>query len=395
MKVLLIDVNCNGSSTGKLVYQIYQYLNNKGNTCAVCYGRGKSIRETNIYKFGLDWETSLHALLTRITGYTGCFSFFSTKKLINYIERFKPDIVHIHEMHAYFLNISQLLNYLSEKGIPTVFTLHCEFNYTGKCGHSLECEKWKTRCGHCPHLNNYPKTFLFDHTRKMHMQKEKLFHLMSTSVITTVSPWLTERAQQSFFKDWKIRTVYNGIDTSIFTPRSTRQLKEKLMIGTRKVIIAVASHIMNPEKGGTYLESLARRMTNYAFVLVGTDEKNIRFNDNILYIPKITNQIKLSEFYSLGDVFVLCSLKETFSLTCIEALCCGTPVAGFRCGAPEMIFEEPYALFVEYGDIDALEKVIIRQLLNKNCSISTYGKKFSLDNMLTKYKTIYEEILKV
>ena len=99
MRVLLIDVNCKYSSTGKIVYDLFQYINATDDEAAVCYGRGEVINEPGIYKFGLDLETKLHAFLTRITGLTGCFSFFSTKRLIDYIEKFKPDVVHIHELH--------------------------------------------------------------------------------------------------------------------------------------------------------------------------------------------------------------------------------------------------------------------------------------------------------
>ena len=175
MRVLLIDVNCKYSSTGKIVYDLYTHINNNGDVAAICYGRGPLVKEKNIYKFGLDWETYLHALLTRITGYTGCFSYFSTKRLISFIEKFQPDVVHIHELHAYFVNITMLIEYLKKKNINTIMTLHCEFIYTGKCGHAFECEKWKTECERCQHLQYYPKTLFFDHTNKMFKKKEILF----------------------------------------------------------------------------------------------------------------------------------------------------------------------------------------------------------------------------
>ena len=361
--------------------------------CAICYGRGSLISEDNIFKFGLDWETRLHALLTRVTGFTGCFSMFSTKRLIKYIDDFKPDIVNIHEMHAYFVNIKPLLEYLAKKRILTVFTLHCEYNYTGKCGHALGCEKWKNRCGKCPLLHKYPKVLFFDHTKYMHKQKEELFKLHSGAVITTVSPWLTERAEQSFLKKRTIYTIYNGIDTNVFFPRNIDQLKCKMGLADKKVVVGIASNIMNNEKGGQYLEKLAQNMPELSFLFVGTDEKKIRRKDNVIYIPKVMNKEELAEYYSVGDVFVICSLKETFSLTCAEALCCGTPIAGFECGAPETIFEEPYAFFVEYGDVEALKQAVYKQLKNKAEGISQYGQRFSTINMLDKYIKIYQDLI--
>lgn len=130
----MIDVNCKNSSTGRIVYDLYSNINASGDVAAVCYGRGQKIDEPNIFKFGLDWETCLHAMLTRLTGFTGCFSFFSTRRLLNFIREFQPDVVHIHELHAYFVNIKLLISYLKKAEIRIVCTLHCEFMYTGNAG---------------------------------------------------------------------------------------------------------------------------------------------------------------------------------------------------------------------------------------------------------------------
>ena len=144
MKILLIDACCKYGSTGKIVYSLYQCIKQSGHTVAVCYGRGEEINEPNIYKFGLDWETYLHAGLARLTGKNGYYSPLSTKRLINYIEKFKPDVIHIHELHAYFVNIYPLLEYIKKKKIKVVWTFHCEYMYTGRCGYSYECNKWLT-----------------------------------------------------------------------------------------------------------------------------------------------------------------------------------------------------------------------------------------------------------
>ena len=134
MKILLIDVNCKKSSTGQIVYDLYQSINSSGDNAVVAYGRGQKIIEEGIYKFGLDFETLFHAGMTRLTGYMGKYSFFSTWRLLKYIKKFKPDIVHIHELHAYFVNIKSLLKFLKKNKIKTLFTLHCDFMFTGKCG---------------------------------------------------------------------------------------------------------------------------------------------------------------------------------------------------------------------------------------------------------------------
>ena len=204
MRILYINSVCRRGSTGKIVYDLYTQSRADGHAAAICYGRGDRIEEEKICKFGLDWETYLHALLTRLTGWTGCFSFFSTRRLLRFIREFQPDVVHIHELHAYFVNLKPLLRYLAEQHIPVVQTLHCEFTYTGKCGHAYECTRWQADCGKCPHLRDYPKTLWFDHTATMLRQKKELFGALKHLTIAAPVAWLADRARDSFRKSRKI-----------------------------------------------------------------------------------------------------------------------------------------------------------------------------------------------
>ncbi|MBR5321984.1 MAG: glycosyltransferase [Clostridia bacterium] len=399
MKVLLIDVNCEDSSTGKIVYDTYNYIIKNNDQAAVCYGRGKKIKENNIFKFGIDIETYLHALLTRITGFTGVFSPLSTMRLLRYIKKFRPDVVHIHELHAYFLNVSILLRFLEKNNIPVVHTLHCEFSYTGKCGHADECEQWKTECKNCPKVREYPQSMFFDQTQKMFKKKKNVFSKLKKMIITTPSNWITERAKQSFLGNREIRTIYNGINTEIFCPQNSGDfIRRKYGISEQqKIVLSVAPNILSSRKGGEYVLRCANTLgeKGYFFILIGADEADKWNQKNVLVLPKIYDKELLAKFYSAADVFVLCSKKETFSLTCAEALCCGTPVVGFKCGAPEMIFPEPYAKFVEYGDIDALSTLITEITLN-NIDAEEISKfsisRYSNDKMLESYYEIYRKI---
>lgn len=363
MRVLLIDVNCKGSSTGQIVYNLYSYLNSRSDEAAVCYGRGEKIDEKNIFKFGLDWETYLHAFFTRLTGYTGCFSFFSTRRLIKYIEHFKPDVVHIHELHAYFVNIKQLLEYLGKKGIKVVHTLHCEFSYTGKCGHSVDCEKWKTECGKCPHLHDYVSTMLFDHTKQMQKAKREAFARIKDLTIVTPSQWLADRAKQSFFGDRPIEVVHNGIDTSIFRPVDSSSLRKELGIKPdEKVILALAPNLMSKEKGGAFVLQIAKELKEESirFVLVGVDKPEEIADLRIIVKGRVYDKQLLAQYYSMADIFVICSERENYPTTCLEAQACGTPVCGFKTGGTiETVVGQLKQNFVDYGDIDGLTQVIM------------------------------------
>lgn len=270
-RVLLIDVNCKFSSTGKIVYNLFKGLKEDGREAAICYGRGDEIHEEGIYKFGLDWETNIHAGLARITGYNGCFSPLSTKRLIAYIEEFQPDVIHIHELHAYFVNIKPLLEYIKKRKIKVVWTFHCEYMYTGKCGYTYDCKKYMSGCGNCPAIKEYPKSILFDKTKQMYLIKKKLLEDMDVEIITP-SKWLADRVKLSFLKDKKIRVIHNGIDINIFHPMNVDDLKKQLNISPKdKVVIAIAPDIMIERKGGKQVLKLAKSMIDQSvvFVLVG------------------------------------------------------------------------------------------------------------------------------
>lgn len=270
-RVLLIDVNCKFSSTGKIVYNLFKGLKEDGREAAICYGRGDEIHEEGIYKFGLDWETNIHAGLARITGYNGCFSPLSTKRLIAYIEEFQPDVIHIHELHAYFVNIKPLLEYIKKRKIKVVWTFHCEYMYTGKCGYTYDCKKYMSGCDNCPAIKEYPKSILFDKTKQMYLIKKKLLEDMDVEIITP-SKWLADRVKLSFLKDKKIRVIHNGIDINIFHPMNVDDLKKQLNISPKdKVVIAIAPDIMIERKGEKQVLKLAKSMIDQSvvFVLVG------------------------------------------------------------------------------------------------------------------------------
>lgn len=270
-RVLFINNTCKYTSTGKITYDLYRYAKEHNYVPAIAYGRGPKIEEDRIYKFGIPVETYFHAGMARLTGYNGCFSPLSTRRLLSYIEKFQPDIIHLHEISAYFVNIRPLLEYIKERHIKAVWTLHCEYIYTGKCGHAYECSKYWTECHDCPRVHAYPKSVFFDRTREMFQMKKALVRDLDVT-IATPSRWLADRVRASFLKDKPLFVVRNGIDTSIFHPVRADDLRKELEIpNAHKIVLSVASQIMNSRKGGESVLKLAERMNGEActFILVG------------------------------------------------------------------------------------------------------------------------------
>ena len=364
-KILEIDVNYKHSSTGQIVYDIYSASEKYNKEVAVCYGRGKLYREKNVFKFGIDIETYMHAVLSRVTGYNGCFSFFSTKRLIKYIEDFQPDIIHIHELHAYFVNIKPLINYIKQSKIPLVWTFHCEYMYTGKCGYAYECTQFQTSCCNCPAIKQYPKSLFFDRTKQMYAMKYNLLSNMDFT-ITTPSKWLEDRVKLSILKEKPINTIWNGVDTTTFFPRveEALDLKKKLMIKNEKTVLFVAPDVSDYRKGAHWVVKLAWELIkeNIIFIMVGGGTYKGDYPSNVKYVGKVLDKRLLAAYYSMSDAYVICSERETYSMTCAEALCCGTPVVGFKSGAPETVFQGEYVQFVPYGDLTMLRNALTNTL---------------------------------
>lgn len=397
MRVLLIDVNCKDSSTGSIVYDLFQYINSTGNVASVCYGRGKKIGETGIYKVGLDWETYIHAFLTRVTGLTNCFSHLSTRRLIKYIDKYKPDVVNIHELHAYFVNAKKLITYLKKKQIPIVWTFHCEFMYTGKCGVAYECTRFTQGCGKCPHLRQYPQTLFFDFTHHMWEEKKRLLSDYEKLTLVAPSKWLSDRIQLSFLKDKPLEIIHNGIDTNIFHFSPCKEeIKRKYGLSKNKIVLSVASNIMSdPNKGARHILNIAEELVqeDIEFLLVGSDGQAIEHHENVTIVPAIKDKQELARIYSAADVFVICSEAENFPTTCLEAQSCGTPVCGFNVGGvAETVIEG--GTLCEYGDLQSL-KANILTTIRENKRYADAGETLGREKMLKTYFSLYESILRV
>lgn len=361
VKILLVDVNYKHSSTGKIVQSLAEMLVDDGHDAVVCYGRGARESSRLAIRISSVWEVFLHAALTRLTGLTGFFSYFSTLRLIKVIKRFSPDVVHLHELHGYYLNIGLLVNYLKDNAIPVVWTFHCEFMYTGKCGYSYDCNKWQVECCSCPQLKTYPASVYLDFTRYMHRHKKNIFVGFDILKIVTPSTWLLNRVRMSFLSDKKSVVIPNGIDVdTVFYPRDRDALRVARKVAGKKVVLSIAPDIFDPRKGGAWVLELASRFGDeFIFILVGAvGEIKLQIPSNVVVLGRTRDQNELAEYYSIADVFLLTSEKETFSLVTVESLACGTPVLGFDAGAPTEVAPSPYGRFVPYGNVDELELLL-------------------------------------
>lgn len=403
MKVLQINSVYKFGSTGKIMYDIHSELLNKNIESIICYGRRDKINEKNVYKVCSEIFSYFNHFMANFTGVPYEGFYFSTKKAINIIKIEKPDIVHIHCLNGYYINIYKFIEWLKNNKIKTVLTLHAEFMYTGGCGYALECNKWieNTGCHHCDKLKKEFHSKFFDRTHYMWKRMIKAFDGFDNDklIITSVSPWLMERAKKSYaLRNYKHVVVMNGLDTNVFhnyDMETINLLKKKHDIKNEKIIFHVTPFFNdNPNhiKGGYYVLELAKMMKNInvKFIVAGPYDNNIIAPTNVTFLGNISNQVELAKYYSMADITLLTSKKETFSMVTAESISCGTPVVGFKAGAPEMIALEKYSKFVDYGRCDLLYKMCMK-ILNENIEVKQEDK-YSKLVMTKKYIQIYREL---
>ncbi len=402
MRVAQINSVAGFGCTGLLALNLLEKLNESGNECRLFYGRGISGDTGCTVRFALKPEVMLHGIQTRLLGSHASGSPVSTCRLLNMLDDFQPDVIHLHNAHGYYLNLYSLLNYISEKNVPFVWTFHDAWPFTGHCAYFYDCEGWLKGCGDCPRKSDYPRSFIFD--RSAGQWRRKLFEVrkLKRFIAVTPSKWLADLAGRSFYSGKEIRTVYNGIDTdSIFVPSDGMETRRKYGIPENKYLfVTVAGGLSCERKGGHHLAWLTRRFESMPvhFAVAGWKEGTDSLPQNLTALPVIRSPKEMARFYSMADAFLLLSEVDNFPTVGIEALSCGTPIIGFAAGgAPEQI-DEYTGKMVAVGDMSGLESLINRfisetGMFSKKLCRARAVKLFSKQAMYEGYMACYKDVI--
>ena len=362
MKILQINAVYGVGSTGVIVRDIHELCLSEGIESFVAYSTS-NLPESDIkngYKIGGTAGKKLHAVLCRINGMQGYFSRFATGRLLRHIDKIKPDIVSLHNLHSNYINLNMLLRYLAKKDIKTIVTLHDCWYFTGGCFHytAAGCDKWQKECGNCPKKKSDTPAYLFDRSRKILRDRKKYFDRIKNLTVIGVSEWIAEEAKKGIFKGRDVRFAHNGVDLEVFKPTES-DIREKYGIENKFVILGPASKWLLPINRECFEKVTENLKEDEAFLLLGcTEEQKASLPKKIIPLPFIRDRVELAKVYSAADVFVNPTREDTLCFMNLEPQACGVPVVTFNnTGAAETV-DGICGFIVDNGDADGMLRKI-------------------------------------
>jgi len=399
-KVLQINTVVNSGSTGRIAEGIGNYVKMYNWQSFIAYGRGSNISQSQLLKIGNPIDTFYHGVITRLFDAHGRGSYSSTRLLINRISKIKPDVIHLHNIHGYYLNIKLLFKFLKVANIPVVWTLHDCWPLTGHCAYFdyVDCVKWQTGCYNCPQKLEYPRSYFIDRSTKNYIEKKILFNSVNKLTIVVVSKWLGDIVRKSYLSKFPINVINNGIDVDIFKYNYSQALIEKYNLHNKIILLGVASNWSPRKRLRDYLLLSKLLSSKYQLILVGLSTKQIKLlPENVIGVEATEHMQELVELYSISDIVLNLSVEETFGMTTIEGMACGTPGIVYNCTASPELITPQTGLIVENGDIKGLYLAIedIMQRGKKyyfDFCVNRVKNYFNQNNLFHKYLKLYQSI---
>lgn len=390
MKVLIINQYCGFGSTGKIVKDIHDMLLENNHECCIAYGRyHENLDSYTTYEIGNTFNIYEHLVETRLFDNHGFASRNATKKFIHFIEQYKPDIINIHNLHGYYINIKVLVNYLVDRNYPIVWTFHDCWNFSPHGGYIDYQEKGilPTKIKNKEELKEYPKAYLS--IINNYQRKKKIFTKLNFLTIVSPSYWLSDMIKDSFFSKYPVETIHNGIDLTIFYPETL--LPNSI---NKKIILGVAS-VWDQRKGLSFFNELAKNIdfNEYEIVIIGKLEEKINIHHRIRYIEQTKDVNELRKWYSQASVFVNPTLYDNFPTTNLEALACGTPVVTFNTGGSPESLNEKTGVIVYEQTVSKLFRGIKKAELLNSIDCREHAENFRKQDRYNEYLNLFRKLL--
>lgn len=399
-KLLMISGAINYGAPGRIVEQIGLLAQGFGYDVLVAHS-SRNANPSNLAHIPVTtkFQEMYHALGAKFFDLHGLLSTKQTKLLIKQIEEYNPDIIHLHNLHGYYLDFKVLFEYLASLNKPVVWTLHDCWSFTGRCFHfeGAKCYKWRNGCYDCKAEPGYTVSAFCDKSKKLYALKKELFNSITNLTLVPVSSWLASCVKESYLSDKSIQVIYNGVDLEKFKPLDKERLQNKHSLQGKCVVLGVASP-WNQRKGFNDFLQLRKKLDeSYVIILVGLTEKQIQsLPEGIIGISRTESQNELAEYYSLADVFCNLTYLDTFPTVNLEALACGTPVITYRTGGSPEAVDDKTGVIVEQGNIEgvvqAVKRVNKHQLSPNDCR-ERAERLYDKDSCFNKYIELYNSLL--
>ncbi len=445
MKILQVNTVIRGSSVGRIMADLYEAIKDSGNEARVAVGREPMPEGYEGILIGNKGDFYQHVVKNFLQGESGFGSAEVTKKFLSWIDEEKPDLIHLHNIHGFYLQVEMLFEYIKKRNIPVVWTLHDCWSFTGHCAYYdfAACEKWKTGCHTCmQHAKVYPYAIFKDNTTASYARKRKAFCGVKNLTIVTPSHWLKEQVEQSFLREYPVAVIPNGVDLSVFSPADAKDAnggkkndgngindengtndgnqkndRNETDDGNEKnsrnktnnsdksdsnikTILGVAN-IWELRKGLVYFEKLAGDLPDdYRVELIGVNKKQKKelkkkYGNKIIARERTANVGELAEAYRNAAVFVNATLEDNFPTTNLEALACGTPVVTYATGGSGESVTEETGIVVRRGSYDKLFEAVLDaaegRFSKEDCL--KRAKEFDKETRYEEYLKLYEEVL--
>lgn len=385
MKIAEINAS-NYGSTGNIMLSITEHMRKKGHQVLVCYPATKRNFAKQVegsYIIGNIYNRNICLQLSKLTGREDLFFRIATRLLLRKLVQFQPDVIHLHNIHGWYINFPMLFSYLKHRNIRVVWTFHDCWPTTGHCPHfdMIGCEKWKTECGTCPIYRDYPESRL-DNAAILHRVKKDAFLHVRDLTIVTPSKWLAGIVSQSFLKDYPVEVIYNGINLDIFKPTPSN-FRERYGLGDKAILLGVAFG-WTERKGLDIFIRLARELDDqYRIVLVGTDETvDQQLPKNIISIHRTQERREMAEIYTAADILINPTREDTLPTVNMESLACGTPVLTFDTGGSPEILNESSGYVLRKDDYASLVKSVLKNKRNHLEANECRRRALSFSNMV-------------
>lgn len=399
-RVLQINAVCNSGSTGRIAEGIGKSAIQHGWDSYIAYGRWTNGSSSKEIKIGNKFDQWNHVFLTRLFDRHGLASGAATKMFLKKIDEINPNIIHLHNIHGYYINYKVLFRYLSRKKIPVVWTLHDCWAFTGHCPHFeyIDCERWKTLCGECPLKSLYPSSYGFDRSRQNYLDKKECFTSLTKLIVVPVSDWLFSLASQSFLSCYPMQRIYSGIDLTVFA--RDRLAKKKLGLDERKEYLLAVATDWDPTKGLDDIISLRDLLTDeYQIIIIGLDRKRrMDLPHGVVGLDRVDINT-LALYYSAASVVLNLSYEETFGMTTVEGMACGTPGIVYDATSSPELLDDTTGIIVPTGDLQQVANSVVKLCHDRDKEAMCYfcrnrvERLFDQRERFNEYLLLYEKIL--